>query len=70
MGKGASRRAGVGRVGAEFQHPANDGTMIPLHDDNPTEQDTVVTIAFIAACVLVSFYQASLAARLRRDLRL
>ena len=36
--------------------------MIPLHDDNPTERTPVVTIAFIAACVLVFFYQASLPA--------
>ena len=34
--------------------------MIPLNDDNPTEQTPVVTIACIAACVLVFFYQASL----------
>ena len=34
--------------------------MIPLHDDNPTEITPVVTIAFIAACVLVFFYQVSL----------
>ncbi len=34
--------------------------MIPLHDDNPTERMPVVTIAFIAACVLVFLYQASL----------
>ena len=36
--------------------------MIPLHDDNPTERTPVVTIAFIVACVLVFFYQASLPA--------
>ncbi len=36
--------------------------MIPLHDDNPTERTPVVTIACIAACVLVFFYQASLPA--------
>lgn len=36
--------------------------MIPLHDDNPTKLTPVVTIAFIAACVLVFFYQASLPA--------
>ena len=36
--------------------------MIPLRDDNPTERTPVVTIAFIAACVLVFFYQASLPA--------
>lgn len=34
--------------------------MIPLHDDNPTERTPVVTIAFIAICVLVFLYQASL----------
>jgi membrane associated rhomboid family serine protease len=34
--------------------------MIPLHDDNPTERTPFVTIAFIAACVLVFLYQASL----------
>lgn len=36
--------------------------MIPLHDDNPTERTPIVTIAFIATCVLVFFYQASLSA--------
>jgi rhomboid family protein len=35
--------------------------MIPLQDDNPTELTPVVTVAFIAVCVLVFFYQASLA---------
>jgi membrane associated rhomboid family serine protease len=34
--------------------------VIPLHDDNPTELTPVVTITFIAACVLVFFYQTSL----------
>jgi membrane associated rhomboid family serine protease len=34
--------------------------MIPLHDDNPTERTPVVTIVFIAICVLVFLYQASL----------
>ena len=34
--------------------------MIPLHDDNPTERTPVVTVAFIAACILVFLYQASL----------
>jgi membrane associated rhomboid family serine protease len=34
--------------------------MIPLHDDNPTRIRPVVTILFIAACVLVFLYQASL----------
>jgi len=36
--------------------------MIPLNDDNPTELTPVVTAGFIAACVLVFFYQASLPA--------
>ena len=36
--------------------------MIPLHDDNPTERMPAVTIACIAACVLIFFYQASLPA--------
>ena len=34
--------------------------MIPLHDDNPTEIFPVLTVAFIAACVLVFLWQASL----------
>ncbi len=34
--------------------------MIPLHDDNPTTLTPVVTIAFIAVCILVFLYQASL----------
>jgi membrane associated rhomboid family serine protease len=34
--------------------------MIPLQDDNPTERTPVVTITFIAFCVLVFLYQASL----------
>ena len=37
--------------------------MIPLQDDNPTELTPVVTVAFIALCVLVFFYQASLPSR-------
>ena len=37
--------------------------MIPLQDDNPTELTPFVTVAFIAACVLVFFYQASLPPR-------
>ena len=37
--------------------------MIPLQDDNPTELTPVVTVAFIALCVLVFFYQASLPPR-------
>src|SRR5688572_18732456 len=36
----------------------SERAMIPLHDDNPTELTPVVTIAFIATCVLVFFYQA------------
>jgi len=38
----------------------NERAMIPLHDDNPTQLTPVVTIAAIATCVLVFFYQASL----------
>ena len=38
--------------------------MIPLHDDNPTERTPAVTIACIATCVLIFFYQASLPAGL------
>ena len=34
--------------------------MIPLHDDNPTERTPFVTIVFIAICVVVFLYQASL----------
>src|SRR5687767_8934796 len=34
--------------------------MIPLQDDNPSERSPVVTVGFIAICVLVFFYQASL----------
>jgi membrane associated rhomboid family serine protease len=34
--------------------------VIPLHDDNPTERTPVVTIAFIATCILVFLYQVSL----------
>src|SRR6185503_2918381 len=40
----------------------SEGTMIPLHDDNPTKLTPVVTIGFIATCVLVFFYEASLPA--------
>jgi membrane associated rhomboid family serine protease len=36
--------------------------MIPLRDDNPTKLTPVVTIASIAACILVFLYQASLPA--------
>ena len=49
-------------AGGLFQHPANEGTMIPLHDDNPTKLTPVVTIASIAVCTLVFLYQASLPA--------
>jgi membrane associated rhomboid family serine protease len=34
--------------------------MIPLQDDNPTDRTPVATITFIALCVLVFLYQASL----------
>ncbi|WP_455379459.1 rhomboid family intramembrane serine protease [Petrachloros mirabilis] len=34
--------------------------MIPLHDDNPTELTPFVTVTFIAVCVMVFLYQASL----------
>lgn len=34
--------------------------MIPLHDDNPTSIFPFLTIAFIATCVLVYFWQLSL----------
>jgi membrane associated rhomboid family serine protease len=34
--------------------------MIPLRDDNPAEITPVVTVGFIATCVLVFMYQASL----------
>jgi membrane associated rhomboid family serine protease len=34
--------------------------MIPLHDDNPTERTPFVTMLFIAICVVVFLYQASL----------
>ena len=34
--------------------------MIPLQDDNPSERSPVITIGFIAICVFVFFYQASL----------
>lgn len=37
--------------------------MIPLHDDNPTRRFPYLTIAFISACVLVYFWQASLGPR-------
>lgn len=34
--------------------------MIPIHDDNPTRRFPYLTIAFITACVLIFFWQASL----------
>ena len=34
--------------------------MIPLHDDNPTQINPIVTIALIVACSLVFLYQTSL----------
>jgi membrane associated rhomboid family serine protease len=34
--------------------------VIPIHDDNPTERTPFVTVLFIAVCVVVFFYQASL----------
>lgn len=37
--------------------------MIPLHDDNPTRSFPVLTVTFIAACVLVFLWQASLGTR-------
>mgnify|MGYP001577601750 CR=1 FL=1 len=37
--------------------------MIPLHDDNPTEIVPVVTVAFIAACVLAFLWQMGLGSR-------
>ncbi|MEW6331011.1 MAG: rhomboid family intramembrane serine protease [Pseudomonadota bacterium] len=37
--------------------------MIPLHDDNPTTIKPLLTIAFIAACVLVFLWQISLGTR-------
>jgi membrane associated rhomboid family serine protease len=36
--------------------------MIPLHDDNPTRIQPILTIAFIASCVLVFLWQMSLGA--------
>ncbi len=34
--------------------------MIPLHDDNPTKLTPIVTMTFIAACVVVFLYQVNL----------
>lgn len=38
--------------------------MIPLHDDNPTRLTPVVTMAFIALCVVVFLHQAGLSQEL------
>src|SRR5215831_21148577 len=40
--------------------PPREDSMIPLHDDNPTERTPVVTITFIVTCIFVFLYQASL----------
>ncbi len=40
--------------------------MIPLHDDNPTRIKPVFTVAFIAACIAVFFWQLSLGPQLQR----
>jgi len=40
--------------------------MIPLRDDNPTDIRPAVTIAFIAACVIVFLWQLSLGERARQ----
>jgi rhomboid family protein len=37
--------------------------MIPLHDDNPTRRQPIVTIALIVTCVLVYLWQSSLGPR-------
>ncbi|BCA54840.1 putative Rhomboid serine protease [Nitrospira sp. KM1] len=37
--------------------------MIPLSDDNPTERTPFITVAFIAACVLVYVYQVNLSSQ-------
>ena len=37
--------------------------MIPLHDDNPTKITPVLTIAFVAICVLAYLWQSSLGAQ-------
>jgi membrane associated rhomboid family serine protease len=34
--------------------------MIPLHDDNPTEINPIITIALIVVCSLVWFYESAL----------
>lgn len=52
------RYHGKSSTGADL--PPRHDTVIPLHDDNPTDLTPVVTIASIAACVLVFLYQISL----------
>lgn len=37
--------------------------MIPVNDDNPTERPAIVTVALIAACVLVHLWQMTLGER-------
>jgi membrane associated rhomboid family serine protease len=37
--------------------------MIPVNDDNPTERPAIVTVALIAACVLVYLWQMTLGER-------
>jgi membrane associated rhomboid family serine protease len=34
--------------------------MFPIHDDNPTHRPPLVTVALIAACILIYFWQVSL----------
>ena len=34
--------------------------MFPIHDDNPTHRPPIVTVALIAACILIYFWQVSL----------
>ncbi len=40
--------------------------MIPLHDDNPTAITPVLTVTFMAICVLVFLWQLSLGENLER----
>jgi len=40
--------------------------MIPLHDDNPTRITPYLTIAFMAACVLIFLWQLSLGENVQR----
>ncbi len=42
--------------------------MIPLRDDNPTRRPAVMTVAIIAACVIVFLWQISLSERGRQAL--